>query len=873
MKVWIQTKAMITEIYMENWKSHEKTVMKFAEGTNVLVGIMGSGKTSTLDAVSFALFGTFPALKQKKVVLRDAIRKKPNRAKKAMIKVKFQAADNQEYEVKRTIEKNTEAELRKKGELLEINPKRVTERIEKLLKVDYELFSRAIYSEQNQIDHFLRIPKGKRKEKIDELLRIDKFEKARKTASSFTTRLADMITDKEIFLKREEKEVHGLEKLMIEANETEEKRKKASEQLKETTSKKEELENSVRVLEEKKHAHSALQAKTGMLEERRTELAEKVLRYEKTELSEKEVIEKIGEKQEKLIELEQKEKKSREKENRKQELLGRKRNIQESIKETSAKIVPTGKEEIEELRTEKEAIEKKHETALVEEKELAGKTIGLKSIADGLEKEIEGKKSKKELLEKLDPENKKKELEDAEKELEKTRQRNGRLLAREEFLEKGIKELKDRKNCPLCETQLEEEEVERIRKKKTKELEMQKQESLGLEKRTEELKQKKTALEHTLTKAKTLEIETSGYDENKELYESKKIELEEKTKELEQKQENQKSLKEKLDRLRKDLDEKKRNLELAEELERKKEKFTEIEKEIIGTEKEMLEFSKKYSKEMEKKERREIDALRNIQEGLKVRGELGKTRTELEQRKKETEELSYSQEEYEKEKREYKRVIEKWGAANANFSALSRELIEKKKRIEEIKEKKERTDKMRSDIEKLKKSTDYLKEFQNALTSTQVALREEFIQVVNESMDSLWEELYPYHDYTSAKIEIEKGDYALKLLGSDGWAPVEIVSGGERAVAVLALRVAFSVVLAPQLRWLILDEPTHNLDEQGIEELSTLLREKIGKYMDQVFLITHERGLEQAATGYMYRLERDKSGDSPTKAVAVDVAG
>ncbi len=173
----------------------------------------------------------------------------------------------------------------------------------------------------------------------------------------------------------------------------------------------------------------------------------------------------------------------------------------------------------------------------------------------------------------------------------------------------------------------------------------------------------------------------------------------------------------------------------------------------------------------------------------------------------------------------------------------------------------------------MRKNTDYLKEFQNALTKTQVALREEFIQVVNESMESMWGALYPYKDYTSARIEIEEGDYALKLLGTNGWTPVEMVSGGERAVAVLALRISFSLVLAPQLRWLILDEPTHNLDQAGVEELAALLREKIGEYMDQVFVITHDQALEQAATGYLYRLERDKGRDEPTRVAAVDVGG
>ena len=83
-------------------------------------------------------------------------------------------------------------------------------------------------------------------------------------------------------------------------------------------------------------------------------------------------------------------------------------------------------------------------------------------------------------------------------------------------------------------------------------------------------------------------------------------------------------------------------------------------------------------------------------------------------------------------------------------------------------------------------------------------------------------------------------------------------------MACLALRIAFSLVLAPQLKILILDEPTANLDSRAITELATTLRERINEFMDQTFLITHERELENAVTGNAYRIERDKINDGVT---------
>ena len=117
----------------------------------------------------------------------------------AAVFVELQLGDNI-YTIKREIDRNKgtgKCEFRKNGELIGgPDTKRTTEAIEKELQIDYELFSRAIYSEQNKMEHFLDIPSGQRKKKIDELLRIDRYEKARKTLVSVINRLKDRRNDK-----------------------------------------------------------------------------------------------------------------------------------------------------------------------------------------------------------------------------------------------------------------------------------------------------------------------------------------------------------------------------------------------------------------------------------------------------------------------------------------------------------------------------------------------------------------------------------------------------------------------------------------------------------------------------------------------------
>ncbi|MEM5855644.1 MAG: AAA family ATPase, partial [Candidatus Aenigmatarchaeota archaeon] len=64
---------MITKVELKNWRSHLDSRLEFSPGTNILLGSIGSGKTSVLDAICFALFGTFPTLQTKKIKLDDVI--------------------------------------------------------------------------------------------------------------------------------------------------------------------------------------------------------------------------------------------------------------------------------------------------------------------------------------------------------------------------------------------------------------------------------------------------------------------------------------------------------------------------------------------------------------------------------------------------------------------------------------------------------------------------------------------------------------------------------------------------------------------------------------------------------------------------------
>ena len=188
---------MIRSIYLKNWRSHSESFISFDYGTNLLIGRMGGGKTSIVDGICFALFGTCPSVQQRKISLSDLIRNRPEQQDYSEVSLKF-TFGNEEYEVTRKIVRNgkNSAYLKKNGNLIASSPERVTEYLEQLLDLDYDLFTRAIYSEQNRIDYFLVLQKRQRKEQIDELLGLSKFEQIRQNITKLINRLNDLLFDK-----------------------------------------------------------------------------------------------------------------------------------------------------------------------------------------------------------------------------------------------------------------------------------------------------------------------------------------------------------------------------------------------------------------------------------------------------------------------------------------------------------------------------------------------------------------------------------------------------------------------------------------------------------------------------------------------------
>jgi len=681
---------LIESIRLRNWKAHSDSLFEFGKGTNVLVGQMGSGKSSVMDALCFALFGSFPGLQSRRVSIEEVIKSKPNREEETGVELRF-SYGGKKYRVERKIKRkgSTEAKIFLGEKLLAgPKPRDVNQAVEKAIEINYNLFSRAVYSEQNEIDFFLRLSPRERKTKFDELLDLQKYEQVRANAVTALNRLKSIAKDKKAFVEEQKKAISGedQEKLLKKIGEKEKEGQKLQ-----------------------GFAEKCFKEAQGLgLEVKKLEVEEKLFRNLKEKLAENKAV-----------------------------ALQAKKYLEETRKGLGGKgALEIGKEK-ESVARKRQALEKRIlELQKLEEKCQARKT-----------------------------------------ELGKQAALSQRKV---EDLGKHLNELKGLgAECPTCRQKLETETREKLVEET-------------------EAEAKKFALE--MENALKQEAEA-----NKELAGLKGS--------LENMGEEKEGLREKeivLERLKENLG-----------------KLGEKEKQVEG---------------------------------------LGKESREIEARLKES---SFDEKEL-IEKR--KNAVEKKAASDS----AKKEIEGNSQLVSEMRASLERIEKARKQVLEIEESvagmeagSEKMNYFINSLVAAQHDLREMLIATINQAMHGIWQKIYPYQDFVSAKMEVDQGSYELRVKERAGdWVRVEgILSGGERSAAAICIRIAFSLVLARNLSWLILDEPTHNLDRNAVETLGKMMQSQLPELVDQVFVITHNREMEKAASAALYKLERDKDQDGATRPV------
>jgi len=266
----------IESLLLENIRSHKKSVINFTDGFNCLVGGLGTGKSSVLYAIDFALFGE-PIGRSYEYLLREG-------EDKARVILKF-SANGKEYAIIRALKRSgsrisqdmDQLKLFEDGELVaELKSDAVVEQLFSAVGIDKEIFRRLIWIRQEHLKDILNMTPGERQKNLDQLFKLSDYEVAWSNLRSImrwyeseknslerdpdVTRLDELKARYNEAISDITKKEAELEEVKLKLSETERR-------LKEITSRLQELENVRRRNEELRRREAEIQARISAAEE------------------------------------------------------------------------------------------------------------------------------------------------------------------------------------------------------------------------------------------------------------------------------------------------------------------------------------------------------------------------------------------------------------------------------------------------------------------------------------------------------------------------------------------------------------------------------------------------------------------------------
>jgi len=246
-------------VQLENIRSHVKSTVPFTRGFNCLVGGVGTGKSSVLYAVDFALFGE-PLGRSFEYLLRED-------ADSAKVTVQF-TQNGRNYKLIRGLKRRgkgigqdfEELKLFEDDTVLaSMKTDAVAEQFKAITGLDKELYREIMWVRQEHLKELLDAAPRDRQRRLDELFGLSDYEVAWSNIAAYKR---DYETEKRVYEK--DPDVVGLEKLSGEYNRVTE----------EYTLLEMELQDAVGKLAGAKRAREDADAKLKKLEEKKRQIEE-----------------------------------------------------------------------------------------------------------------------------------------------------------------------------------------------------------------------------------------------------------------------------------------------------------------------------------------------------------------------------------------------------------------------------------------------------------------------------------------------------------------------------------------------------------------------------------------------------------------------
>lgn len=205
-----EVKMRILRLKLSNFRQYKDTEIFFPQkGLIGIVGNNGSGKSTILNAIRWALYGRYDGVTQKQLKRLDS----PSNAA-TYIELDF-VLDGDYYRVRRDLNtSNKRNYIKKNKELVASGITAINEYIHKLLKMDEKAFENCYYAKQGEFDSLIKMNEAPRFQMISKLLNVDAIDKAAEISRKKAREVDVYIKTLEEFLTNETNHEALLEDLL-----------------------------------------------------------------------------------------------------------------------------------------------------------------------------------------------------------------------------------------------------------------------------------------------------------------------------------------------------------------------------------------------------------------------------------------------------------------------------------------------------------------------------------------------------------------------------------------------------------------------------------------------------------------------------------
>jgi exonuclease SbcC len=191
----------INYLELKNYRRFKELKLQFPDGIVGILGLNGTGKTTVIEGIAWALFGNVDEVVR---TSRESIRRSGAGSGDSCSAVLEFELGGAEYRIEREMggkSLSMRAELRTKEKTLAEGDKPVRKMVEKLIGMDHKSFFTSVYARQKELNALQNVAAGERKKVVLRMLRIDGVDKV----------LADVRSDRKDSLSR----IEGAQKTLL----------------------------------------------------------------------------------------------------------------------------------------------------------------------------------------------------------------------------------------------------------------------------------------------------------------------------------------------------------------------------------------------------------------------------------------------------------------------------------------------------------------------------------------------------------------------------------------------------------------------------------------------------------------------------------